>query len=99
MSRRSWKQWFYQAFRLSPRSNKKARRLPRVLAVDALDSRITPAVNAFFALGTLNVTGDNANNTIEVTRNAAGRLLVNGGAVSIKGGTPTVANTKLISVF
>src|SRR5262249_3398602 len=37
--------------------------------------------------------------TITVSRDAAGRILVNGGAVTILGGTPTVANTTTISVF
>ena len=43
--------------------------------------------------------GDNLNNTMTFARNAAGTILVNGGAVAIKGGTPTVANTALIQVF
>ena len=32
-------------------------------------------------------------------RNATGAILVNGGAISVTGGAPTVANTTLISVF
>jgi Ca2+-binding RTX toxin-like protein len=51
------------------------------------------------ASGTLTVFGDNLNNTITISRNAAGNLLVNGGAVPVQGGTPTVANTALIQVF
>ena len=43
--------------------------------------------------------GDAANNTIEVSRNAAGTILVNGGAVAVLGGTPTVANTALVQSF
>jgi Ca2+-binding RTX toxin-like protein len=43
--------------------------------------------------------GDNLNNTMTFSRNAAGTILVNGGAVAIKGGTATVANTKLIQAF
>ena len=44
--------------------------------------------------------GDSLNNTIEVSRNAAGDILVNGGAVCDPvGGTATVANTTLIQVF
>src|SRR4029450_2402684 len=35
----------------------------------------------------------------ETSRNAAGALLVNGGAVAVVGGTPTVANTAQIRVF
>jgi Ca2+-binding RTX toxin-like protein len=43
--------------------------------------------------------GDNADDTITTSRNAAGQILVNGGAVSIDGGQPTVANTTVIQVF
>ena len=43
--------------------------------------------------------GDSLDNSIEVSRNAAGQLLINGGAVAIRGGTATVANTALIQVF
>src|SRR5262249_43695593 len=49
--------------------------------------------------GLLTVTGDALNNTILVSRDAAGRLQVNGGAVAIQGGTATVANTSLIQFF
>jgi Ca2+-binding RTX toxin-like protein len=57
------------------------------------------SVSAAFSSGTLNVFGDSLDNTISVSRNAAGSLLVNGGAVSILGGSATVANTTLIQVF
>ncbi|MGZ3326132.1 MAG: beta strand repeat-containing protein, partial [Xanthobacteraceae bacterium] len=43
--------------------------------------------------------GDSADDTITTSRNAAGQILVNGGAVSIDGGQPTVANTTVIQVF
>jgi len=36
------------------------------------------AVTATFASGTLSVFGDGASNTIDITRCAAGRILVNG---------------------
>ena len=49
--------------------------------------------------GTLSVFGDNLDNSIAISRDAAGKLLVNGGAVRIVGGTPTVANTSLIQVY
>ena len=49
--------------------------------------------------GVLTVLGDSANNSIQVSRNAAGQILVNGGAVAVTGGSPTVANTALIRVF
>lgn len=54
------------------------------------------AVSASFREGILNIIGDNLDNTIEVSRNAAGQIFVNGGAVTVSGGIPTVANTTLI---
>ena len=70
-------------------------------AVATLGDRINPAVTASFTPGTgvLSVFGDAQDNTITVSRDAAGALLVNGGAVAVTGGTPTVANTALIQVF
>ena len=49
--------------------------------------------------GILSAIGDANGNTIKFSRDAAGDLLVNGGAVQIAGGTPTVANTNLIQAF
>ena len=49
--------------------------------------------------GQLTEFGDAQGNTIVTSRDAAGRILVNGGAVQTVGGTPTVANTSLIEVF
>ena len=59
------------------------------------------AIKAKFspAAGLLSVFGDGQDNTITTSRDAAGRILVNGGAVSVDGGTSTVANTSLIQVF
>ena len=57
------------------------------------------ATTATFSAGTLSVNGDSAANTIQISRDAAGKILVNGGAVTVIGGTPTVANTALIQVF
>lgn len=51
------------------------------------------------ATRTLTVIGDNLDNAIVVSRNAAGTILVNGGAVPVSGGVPTVANTDTIQVF
>jgi hypothetical protein len=47
------------------------------------------AVTGVFFASThlLPATGDNAANTIKIGRNAAGNILINGGAVSIAGGT------------
>ena len=57
------------------------------------------ATTSSFSNGTLSVLGDSLDNTITVSRDAAGKILVNGGAVAVTGGTPTVANTSLIQVF
>ena len=57
------------------------------------------SVTALYSNGILNIYGDSLDNTIEVSRNAAGTLLVNGGAVPVRGATPTVANTSLIQAF
>jgi Ca2+-binding RTX toxin-like protein len=70
-------------------------------ALEPLDDRILLAVTASFspAAGILSVFGDAANNNIVVSRDAAGKILVNGGAVAVLGGVPTVANTALLQVF
>src|SRR5262245_20676754 len=59
------------------------------------------AVTASFTPGSgvLTVFGDNLNNSTVLSRNAAGLILINGGAVPVLGGTPTVANTALMQVF
>ena len=57
------------------------------------------AVTATFSQGTLSVFGDSLDNNVTVSRNAAGTILVNGGAINVSGGTPTVANTSLIKGF
>jgi Ca2+-binding RTX toxin-like protein len=49
--------------------------------------------------GLLTELGDNGNNSIVTSRDATGRILVNGPAVPIVGGTATVANTSLIEAF
>jgi Ca2+-binding RTX toxin-like protein len=69
--------------------------------MEHLESRRLFAVTASFnpGAGGLSVFGDGLDNTITVSRDAAGKLLVNGGAVAIRGGTATVANTSLIQVF
>ncbi|MGH6928182.1 MAG: calcium-binding protein, partial [Dongiaceae bacterium] len=59
------------------------------------------AITAFFTAGQglLNIFSDNLDNTVTVSRNAAGAILINGGAVPVLGGIPTVANTALIQAF
>jgi len=88
-------------FRTLFRKSRAARRARLPLRFESLETRLSPAVIATFSAsgGTLTVFGDNLDNSIAVSRNAAGRILVNGGAVAVLGGTPTVANTSLIQVF
>jgi Ca2+-binding RTX toxin-like protein len=59
------------------------------------------AINASFlpGAGQLSVFGDNRDNNITASRDAAGNILINGGAVAIIGGRATVANTSLIEVL
>jgi len=83
------------------RAKKRARRAFQSYMIEALEGRATPAVVASFnpAAQLLSVIGDSLNNSITVSRNAAGQLLVNGGAVAVTGGTATVANTATIQIF
>lgn len=59
------------------------------------------AIHASFhpATGVLVENGDNLANTITTSRDAAGQISVNGGAVSIDGGQPTFDNTTEIVAF
>ena len=59
------------------------------------------AITASFLPGArvLSVFGDGIGNHITASRNAAGNILINGGAVTVLGGNPTVANTDLIQLF
>ena len=57
------------------------------------------AITGFFSNGILTLMADANANTLTISRNAAGTILANSGAISISGGTPTVANTTLIQVF
>src|SRR5262245_19348158 len=70
-------------------------------ALESRRDRIAPAVVASFSSGAglLTVFGDGAANTITLSRDAAGTILVNNGAVAVSGGTATVANVALIQVF
>jgi Ca2+-binding RTX toxin-like protein len=77
------------------------------LAAAALLAGVSPVtaakpqdgVTAAFGAGRLTVNGDNRDNVIVVSRDAAGTILVNGGAVVVQGGLPTVANTSLIRIL
>jgi Ca2+-binding RTX toxin-like protein len=65
----------------------------------ATTASASAATVAVFSNGVLTVTGDSANNQITVSRDAAGNLLVNGGSIAVRGGTPTVATTRLIRIL
>jgi Ca2+-binding RTX toxin-like protein len=85
----------------SPRT---ARRLTAgtVIAAGVLAAASAPAnaaTTSSFSAGVLTVSGDAANNTIAISRDAAGKILVNNGAVVVTGGTPTVANTTSVRVL
>jgi Ca2+-binding RTX toxin-like protein len=66
-------------------------------------NRLLPPANVSVSFnpstGILTILGDAQPNAITVSRNAAGAILVNGGALVVTGGTPTVANTVLIRMF
>ena len=57
------------------------------------------SISAFFAGGVLTIIGDDQDNTITASRDAAGAILVNGGAVPVAGGVPTTNNTTFIQIF
>src|SRR5262249_25586014 len=80
-------------------NTRKTRKMHRSSTFEHLGERITPAINAFFFHGQLSVVGDAANNVIAVSRDLAGNIQVNGGAVRVQGGTANVANTKSIKIF
>src|SRR5260221_13030230 len=71
------------------------------IQMESLEVRIQMAVTAAYVpfAHTLAVFGDSLDNQIVVSRDAAGKILVNGGAVPILGGSATVANTSLITLF
>src|SRR5215831_8526286 len=88
--------------RSTRRSLTRRRRPTRfVSGFESLEPRLMLAVTAVFSpqSGLLTIFGDAQNNTITISRDAAGAILVNGGAVAVQGGTPTVANTALIQAF
>ena len=80
-------------------TSRKPRPRGRVLAFEQLSARINLAVTASFSAGILTVIGDELDNSIELSRDAAGTIRVNAGAVPVLGGTPTVTNTSLMQMF
>src|SRR5262249_22953895 len=87
------------------RRQRRSRRVPLagLTGLELLDRRILPAVTATFAAaqGVLTVTGDDQDNSLAVSRDAAGTLVVNSDAsiVPVQGGPATAANTRLIQIF
>lgn len=57
------------------------------------------SITAVFDGGVLTVTGDNKDNSVTVSPDAGGTLLVNGGLVPVAGGVATTANTSLIRIL
>ncbi|HEY7034373.1 MAG TPA: calcium-binding protein, partial [Thermomicrobiales bacterium] len=98
----------HRSNRLEPSSrsatHRRARRAPAALrrAVDntlePLESRQFLSVTAFAGNGVLSVAGDDNANVITVSRNAAGTLLVNNGAVPIIGTPATVTTIQSIVI-
>jgi Ca2+-binding RTX toxin-like protein len=70
-----------------------------IAAALAASPPASAATTATFSNGVLTVSGDAADNSIVISRDAAGQILVNNGAIAVVGGTPTVANTSLIRVL
>jgi Ca2+-binding RTX toxin-like protein len=66
--------------------------------LELLEPRRLYAVTASSAGGVLTVLGDNNSNAITVSRDAAGNLRVNNGAVPIAGSPATVGTIRLINV-
>jgi Ca2+-binding RTX toxin-like protein len=66
-----------------------------------LDDAATNTANGVFipTVHLLSVFGDGDSNNITISRDAAGKILLNGGTGKILGGTPTVANTAQITAF
>src|SRR4051794_41909538 len=85
--------------RLASRRRALAGALLAAGALAATGASAQAATTASLSSGVLSVSGDNLANTITVSRDAAGTVLVNGGAGTVLGGTPTVAHTSPGQVF
>ncbi len=98
-----WKRNFRGKHSSRPGRQRPSRRVRLIdsSGLEPLDRRLLPAVTAIFsaAQGVLTIDGDAQANAITVSRNAAGTILVNSGAVTVLGGAATVANTSLIQMF
>src|SRR3954467_5786258 len=100
-----WKRKFRNVHTSRPGRQRPSRRVRLVdlTGLELLDRRVLPAVTATFAAaqGVLTVMGDDLDNSIAVSRDAAGTLVVNGDGtvVTVQGGPATAANTRLIQIF
>ena len=98
-----WKLGFSGAHSSRPGRERPSRRvrLIELNGVELLDRRVLPAVTATFsaAHGVLTIIGNAHDNTLAVSRKPGGTILVNGHAVTVRGGRATVSNTKLINVY
>ena len=83
------------------RRSRRDRNAGRSLGLESLEGRAVPAVTALVQGAQLIVSGDALDNTITISRDAAGTILVNdnNGQVPITGRTPTVANTAALLVL
>lgn len=99
MLRQTWSEWLGQLNRHLLRSRQAPTVNRRRPQLESLCERLTPAVSAILSFGTLSVLGDAQDNSIDISRDVNGNLLVNGGAVTIQGGTATIQNTKQLVVF
>src|SRR5262245_18774981 len=97
MSRTTFNEWFGKLLHRQAKSSKRTKS-SRNLKFESLDERLALSVSASFSAGAhvLTVFGDAQANNIVVSRDASGRILINGGAVAVRGGVPTVANTSLV---
>ena len=88
MSRMTFHQWAQKLVRRRPNTRKK-RILTRTRTFEQLGERVVLSVTATFVpgAGALSIFGDNLDNNIAVSRDAAGNILINGGAVAINGGS------------
>src|SRR5262245_58236626 len=59
-----------------------------VAATFAASPSASAATTGTFKAGVLSVFGDSADNSIVISRDAAGKILVNGGSIAVVGGTP-----------
>ena len=98
-----FRNWMRGLWRQSDRDKRRSSASPRRFrpCCEQLGSRVVPAVTASFsaATGVLLVVGDSLDNNIEISRDSGGNLLVNDGAIVIRGGPATATNTSLIQVL